>query len=55
MIWRIVCISEKNPGYAPDKHSVIVIGDKEKLQTASGFAMDFVLNFVMCSSDFSCF
>ena len=32
-----------------------VIGAKEKFQTVSGFAIDFVLNFAMCLSDFSCF
>ena len=31
------------------------IGAKEKFQTASGFAIDFVLNFAMPLFDFSCF
>ena len=33
----------------------IVIGAKEKFQTASVFAIHFALNFVMCLSDFLAF
>ena len=29
-------------------------GAKEKLQNAPRFWMDFVLNFAMCSADFTC-
>ena len=33
---------------------IFLFGAKEKLQNVPRFEMDFVLNFAMCSADFTC-
>ena len=37
-----------------DVLKIFLFGDKEKLQNVPRFEMDFVLNFAMCSADFTC-
>ena len=37
-----------------DVLKIFLFGDKEKLQDVPRFEMDFVLNFAMCSADFTC-
>ena len=37
-----------------DVLKIFLFGDKEKLQNVPRFGMDFVLNFAMCSAEFTC-
>ena len=37
-----------------DLLKIFLYGNKEKLQNVLRFEMDFVLNFEMCSADFTC-
>ena len=37
-----------------DVSSIFLSGAKEKLQNVPRFEMDFMLNFAMCSADFTC-
>ena len=37
-----------------DVLQIFLFGAKEKLQNVPQFEMDFVLNFAMCSADFTC-